>query len=131
MKLTNKNMVTQALTRIEVLRKDIENLQAIQRRIGSRYTADYKKPDFGNIFQLLIEKELDEWRGVFMWALTLDDKERDRIKAAAHQAFLREGISVSHWWNDGETPGAWMSADEDAFRKMAKKAFGPSTEDES
>lgn len=125
MKLTNKEIVKQALVRIEVLRKDMDNLQAIQRRLGSRYTSDLKKPDFGNIFQLLVERELDEWRGVFMWGMTLEDKDRERIKAAAHQSFLREGIGVSHWWNDGESPSSWLVADEEKFRAMAKKAFGP------
>lgn len=60
-----------------------------------------------------------------MWGLTLDDAERNRIKAAAHHRFLRDGISVGTWLNDGVEPSKWLTSDAEEFRDMARKAFGP------
>jgi hypothetical protein len=70
---------------------------------------------------MLIEQELELWRNLFMWAMTLPQKEIDRIKAAAYERFL-DKFSVSHWLGD---PTSWSQATEDEFREMARKAFKP------
>jgi len=57
--------------------------------------------------------------------LTLDREEQDRIKAAVYDRFLRDGMSVATWMNNGTSPGSWLSCNEDAFREMAKAAFAP------
>lgn len=82
--------------------------------------------DCGNLHRELLDSELHEWRNLFMWALTLGDEARDRIKAAAHERFLRDGMHVAHWLTpEGTTPGKWLSTDEEEFREMARAAFAP------
>ena len=81
--------------------------------------------DHGDIINKLYEEEMVEWRKLAMWGLTLDDADRDRIKAAVHQRFLRDGMSVHDWMSDGVAAGSWLSSDEAEFRAMAKKAFAP------
>jgi hypothetical protein len=124
MKITNKQLVFEAMVRIQ----DIQNhIKAIEEASYYLQNRDRQiRIDYGNIRSLLIDRELDEWRGLMMWGLTLDDQYKDRIKAAAHARFLHDGISVSHWLNqDGVSPASWFEADEIEFRKMAKTAFGP------
>lgn len=123
MNLTNHKMTVQCLTRIEVLQAHQNAIQAALHCVRERCPQDQVQSDL--LFSRLNELELQEWRNLFMWALTLEDGERDRIKAAAHERFLSDGHSVSHWLNNGVTPGSWVSADEDAFREMARKAFAP------
>ena len=123
LKLTNKDMVLQCMQRIEALQHAVGMLDQIKRMIYEE--GRQKTIDEGNLRQILIDKELGEWRNVAMWGLTLSDDERDRVKAAVHQRFLRDDMHVAFWFNGGELPTSWMRADEDAFREMARKAFAP------
>ncbi len=126
MKLKNTDMVEQAMTRIELIQQHMQNLDEAARYVSERKSyADRAREDAGALRDALIRLELHEWRNVAMWGLTLDDAERDRIKAAVHQRFLRDGMSVTHWMNGGVTPSQWFSADEEEFREMARKAFSP------
>lgn len=123
MKLKNTDMVMQSMQRIESLQQAVEMLDKINRMLYEE--ARHQSIDEGNLRRILIEKELAEWRTVSMWGLTLSDAERDRVKAAVHQRFMRDDMHVASWFNGGELPTSWLQADEDKFRAMAKKAFGP------
>lgn len=123
MKLKNTDMVMQSMQRIESLQQAVEMLDKIKRMLYEE--ARHQSIDEGNLRRILIEKELAEWRTVSMWGLTLSDAERDRVKAAVHQRFMRDDMHVASWFNGGELPTSWLQADEDKFRAMAKKAFGP------
>lgn len=123
MKLTNKDIVIGCLERIDILQEHIRRVSAAlsyMRMLDRR--ADV---DADDIIHKLTRLENDEYRKLAMWGLTLDDADRDRIKAAVHHRFLRDGMSVADWINGGVTPGSWLTSDEAEFRAMAKKAFSP------
>lgn len=122
MKITNRKIVEEALVRIEELHQHIQNVENAQWYL--RHRKPHVAIDSGRLRSDLIAEELDEWRNVFMWALTLTTDEQERIKAAAHSRFLRDGTCVAHWLNNGIAPSGWLTADEDRFREMARKAFG-------
>ena len=126
MKLTNKSIAVGCLERIEVLQEHVRRVNDAVHYIRSldRRT----EIDHVDIINKLYEEEMVEWRKCAMWGLTLDDADRDRIKAAVHQRFLRDGMSVHDWMSDGVSAGYWLSSDEAEFRAMAKKAFGPKEE---
>ena len=126
MKLTNKSIAVGCLERIEVLQEHVRRVNDAVHYIRSldRRT----EIDHGDIINKLYEEEMVEWRKLAMWGLTLDDADRDRIKAAVHHRFLRDGVSVADWINGGVTPGWWLKSDEEEFRAMAKKAFSPKEE---
>jgi hypothetical protein len=86
----------------------------------------HRQIDFGDFRASLFQAELDLYRELFMWALTVDEKEQARIRAAAHQRFIGDSKDVSRYMNpDGFTLDSWLSCDEHEFREMAKKAFAP------
>lgn len=123
MKFTNKQMVEECMTRIEHIQdhqRSVDGAAYFIRQGNRQLTVD-----FGNIRGELVKAELDEWRKLFMWAMTLDDADRDRIKAAGHARFLADKMHVADWINDGVSPGMWSVADENEFRVMAKKHFAP------
>jgi len=121
-KISNVKITKECMERINVLQEHIMAVENAARYISS---ATYRERVINsNLRELLIEEELEEWRNLCMWGLTVDDKTRDRIKVAARQRFLRDDISVAHWLNNGVMPGHWLVADEDEFKEMAKKAFG-------
>ena len=126
MKLTNKDIVIGCMERIDVLQEHVRRVNdaMIYMRMLDRravIAAD-------DIIRKLTTLENDEWRKLSMWALTLNGSDQDRIKAAVHQRFLRDGMSVADWINGGVTPGWWLKSDEEEFRAMAKKAFAPKEE---
>lgn len=123
MKLSNKKLVQEILERIELIQQHIKNLEQAAWFVSARRRSE--AVDYGNLRSQLIDTELDEWRNLFMWGLTLTQEEQERIKAVAFQRFLRDGMGVAHWLNDGVQPGCWLDADEKEFRKMAKEAFYP------
>jgi hypothetical protein len=118
-------MIEEALVRIEMLQSHISAIEAAASCLFKRRHHGFQI-EYGNLRTTLFEEELDEWRKLFMWGLTLSDEERDRIKAAAYQRFLSNKTHVAYWINDGISPGQWLAADEDEFRAMAKEAFKPS-----
>lgn len=121
MKFTNKKMAEQSLERIQLIQQHIESVEyasSYLQRIDS-----YFKPDFGNIIERLLKEELTEWKNLFMWALTLNNEERDRIKVAAYNRYVSEKYDVSRWINNGLDLGRVFVADEKEFREMVKKVF--------
>ena len=82
-------------------------------------------PDTGEILEKLMQIELDEWRGIFMWGLVADDELRDRVKVAAKDRFLANTMHVANWFNNGEDVSSYLTADEDEFRKMVDEVFKP------
>lgn len=124
MKLTKLDMVEQALVRIQMFQEHVSN---IDRAASCLCNCDrfHGTIDYGDIRDRLVHQELDEWRNLAMWGLTLNDKERDRIKAAVHDRFLRDGMHVAQWFNGGNAVGSWLVAEEVEFRAMAKLAFAP------
>ncbi len=129
MKLTNKDAVLQCLQRIELFQRHQEAVRgAIQCIYTERGNAQQSTVDAGSLLDILHRMELDEWRNLAMWGLTLDDAERDRIKAAVHERFLRDGMDVRRWLTpDGRSAQAWCNANEAEFREMARAAFSPRT----
>lgn len=123
MKITNKQVVEECMARIEQLQTHIKAIEAAAWCLRARRRS--VDVDYGNIHDLPISEELEEWRNLAMWGLTLDDAERDRVKAAVHHRFLRDGMSVGMWINDGVEPSKWLTSDAEEFRDMARKAFGP------
>lgn len=124
MKLTNSTAVRECMERIEMFQTHIKHIDHAATVIHQRMMQ--KTIDYGNVRSLMIELELQEWRNLAMWGLTVSDEERDRIKAAVHQRFLRDDMNVATWLNGGFNPSGWLVADEKAFRAMARKAFSPS-----
>lgn len=124
MKFTNRQMVEEAMVRIEHLQAHISAIDAAARCIQERRR--HIQIEYGTLRDLLYQEEIGEWRNLFMWAITLDDAERGRVKAAAYSRFLADGMCVAHWINNGVSPGSWLSADESEFREMARSAFLPS-----
>ena len=123
MKITNKQVVEECMARIEQLQEHIKAVEAAAWCLRER--KKWVEVDYGNLHDLLISEELEEWRNLALWGMTLDDAERDRVKAAAHQRFLDDGQCVGTWMNNGVQPSSWLVSDEEKFRAMAKKAFGP------
>lgn len=123
MNISKERMAEESLERIMHIQ---EHISAVEAAVYSIMKRDRNKIiDYGNLRECLINDELDEWRKLFMWGLTLDKERRDRIKAAAHNRFLRDGMHVANWINNGISPGTWFVADEAKFRTMAKAAFSP------
>lgn len=124
-KLKNSNdIIENVLSRIETLKEHQQAIHSVCVTIRNLKHPRYEI-DTGTLLETLRDLELDEWRNLFMWSLTVDDKTRDRIKAMGHQEFLSAGHSVAYLFNDGVMPGKWLVADEEEFREMARKAFAP------
>jgi hypothetical protein len=122
-KYSKKKMLIEALERIEYIQELINSYGEIKSFLNN----NRGNVNCGDIFITLVERELDEWRALLMWGLVIDQPTRDRIKAAAHNRFLSNKISVSHWMNNGIKPSAWLVEDEEQFRKMVAEAFKPET----
>lgn len=131
MKLTNKDIVQRSLEKISYLQEATEAHYAAL-RVAQRLRQGIADPvNPGNIGTVLIQAELDEWRGLFMWGLTLTDAEREPIKAMAHARFMDDRASVSEWLtgNLGRVD-SWLESDEAAFRDLARRHFEPRKEEE-
>ncbi len=126
MRIKNTDMVTRCLQQIERLQEHQKAIHAALNAVRMVRGPGRSDIDAGGLDLELHRLELDEWRKLAMWGLTLDDAERDRIKAAAYDRFLNDGQSACLWLSaDGRTPGAWSGADEAEFRDMARAAFAP------
>ena len=82
----------------------------------------YKQGD-GKVLNDLMKWELDEWRNLSMWGLTVDQKTQDAIKKSVHERFLSDKMEVASWFHNGDSPSSWKVSTEAEFRAMAKKAF--------
>jgi len=122
-KISDKQMLTESMERIDLLQRHIEAVESATSYLSRlRQTVPV---GVDSLRQALIEEELKEWRNLFLWGLVVDQDTRDRVKAAAHDRFLRDEIDVGHWLNRGNSPGSWLVADEEKFRAMARKKFAP------
>lgn len=119
---TNQDLVVEILERIEHIQNHLNALEGVVYYVQGR---KYGRADVdpGNIRQHLFELELNEWRNLFMFAITLPDGERKRIKAAAYDRFLRDGMHVANYFSGGDSPSSWLAADEEEFRAMVKQKF--------
>jgi hypothetical protein len=122
-RLRNKDVVIQCLTAIEECHEHIEALHGAGRFI--RTHLPHETHGDSVYHDLLMKIELEQWRNLFMWALTVDAKTQARIRAAAHERFLVNRMSVTKWLSIGSAPMAWLEADEEEFRKMAREVFAP------
>lgn len=126
MKLTNKDVVSDCLAQIDAIQAHIRNVEAAlyqARRLGKDRDG---KLSAQPLFDALHAAELDAWRKVAMWGLTLDDADRDRIKAACADRFFQNGASLGSWLSrDGTEPSSYLKADEDEFRSMVARVFAP------
>lgn len=123
MKFSSKRMVEEALKRIDVLQGYIA---AIDSATSYIYNIEHSKiVDSGSLRKTLIEMELGEWRHLFLWGITLDQAERDRIKLAGYQRFIKD-IDISPWLNNGIKNSSYLTADKEEFLEMAAHAFAPS-----
>jgi hypothetical protein len=118
----NKELVEKLLEQIEFIQEEVRAFDAIVSNLEYDTRFGDGKLDTGNIRSVLLDQELELWRKVFMWAMTIPPKDMDRIKAAAYERFLGEKMCVSPWIGN---PTSWSQATEDEFREMARKAFKP------
>lgn len=115
-------MMEQILGRIMNIREMIESLSVIRSFVTNGGKENLNE---GNFREELYRRELDEWRGLMMWGLVCDEKDRQRLKAAAYERFIGERMDVRRWIFDGSEPSSWMVKDEENFRKQAKELFKP------
>lgn len=72
----------------------------------------------------LYERETRAWRDYLRWSLGVTEADRKKVRQAAYDRSLREGISImDQLEEDGKYPGSWSSEVEKAFRKQIKIAF--------
>ena len=125
MKFTSKKMVEQALENIRTLAEHQKAVQAALYRVrdmSPRHASS--EINEGNLYQTLIRLELDQWRDLFMFGMTLDDEEKERIQAAGVARFLSDGMYVGHYiTNRHGDPTSYWTADEKEFREMVKNTF--------
>lgn len=58
-----------------------------------------------------------------MFGMVVDEKTRERIRAAAYENFLNDHMHIASYF--GATSGGWLCADEEEFRRMCKELFAP------
>ena len=104
MELTRQDLVARQLQQVEFWRhhqRNVESAMCALRR-------ERRGADVGGLVRLLAElykRELDAWRGLCMWGLSLDDKERAEVRAKAFARFLRDDYAVMHYLSDdGSSP---------------------------
>ena len=118
-----KQMLEESLQRIMYVRNMLESFGNIQSYLTNR--GQNNSCNFGSVREELYRRELDEWRGLFMWGLVCDESTKERIKAAAYERFLSDKMDVSNWMFNGENPSSWFVKDEEEFRKNVKELFKP------
>lgn len=123
---TNKEVVLDVLASIEITEKWISEFDAMVRY--AREQNKFAEISSGNLREILYGIEIDQWRKLLMWGITLDDKDRDRIKGMVHNRFLSHNMGVIDWLNNGIQPSRWFSAEEDEFRSLVEKTFYPSSQ---
>ena len=121
-----KQLLEESLERIMHVREMIESFGAITSYLSNHGRESINQ---GDILSMLYERELNEWRGLFMWGLVADEKTRDRVKAAAHERFLSDRMHVAHWMFNGENPSSWLVKDEEEFRAATKEMFAPKSKE--
>ena len=119
---TNKKYLEECLTRIQYLQELQQNVMVATNYLHS---ACHDNLNTGNILDKLYDAELKEFRTLFIFALTVDDETKDRIKLIAHERFLKAKCDISYLFNDGMVNQAYSCQTEEEFREMARIAFAP------
>lgn len=120
--MTTKELIKRELSLIEMVQMHRNNVRNAFYFIQQRHGRE--SLDVGNITKELYRIELDHWRSLFMWALTVSKKDRAEIKARAYARFLNDGMHVANYFSeDGNTPGMWSAETEEDFRALCKEAF--------
>lgn len=114
------------MERIDMVHEAVQAVSAAQRIVAqSNYRWRDKAHPGHDLYTALHEVELDCWRNLFMFALTLPDGERDRIKAAAKGRFLGLRHNVTAHLGEDWSPSKWSAASEDEFRERVREMFAP------
>lgn len=127
-KIRNAEIIIQIMSKIELLQSFIKEIDEASSYVANAKSNYSFKLDTGNLRSTLIDMELEQWRHLCMWGLTIEDETKERIKASVYSRSLRDGISVYDWIDGGVSPGKWLTASEDEFRAMAKELFKPKEE---
>lgn len=127
---TNMDMVRQIWEQIDLLQYHYNAVQSAMFHIQTMHGPDCQKTFSSDLLDALNRKELDAWRTLFMFALTLPQKERDRVKAAAYEKFLNKHISVASYMNSFHGASSWACEEEEEFRANVEKLFAPEKEKE-
>ena len=123
MKLTNKDMVKNTIVSINQIQEHQKAVMSAFCRADDLNRGSKDTVNCGNLLEKLYQSENELWRNLFAWGLTLEADEQKDIKALAHARILSDEKSVAHHFNDGVTPGQWLSKDEKEFRKICKEYF--------
>jgi hypothetical protein len=108
---------------IEEIFARIQKYQLHIECVHAAFNALGRSIDRGNIIEKLYEAQSREWQSLFMFGLVVDEKIKDRIKAAAYESFLNDHIHVAQYFSQNSS--SWFSSDEDEFRKMCRTLFAP------
>lgn len=118
--MKNKELVLKLMKEIEIVRN---HYSAVMRAMGYATDGIYCNKAFSDdLLNALNHKELELWRKVFMFGLTLPATDQERIKAAAYEEFLAPNRSVREYITSGHQ---WLVSEEEEFREMARKLFMP------
>jgi len=124
MRITNKDITLKCLGSIKYLQEVIKSLEETH-ALAHKIVGYSGEVDHGDVREIIIRHEVDEWRRLCMFGLTLTPAEQDDIKALAHERFIANA-SVGHWLSpDGLDPGSILTKSEEEFRAMAREAFAP------
>lgn len=116
-KMKINKIVEEIFIRIEKIQLHIESVLAAVNYLGRDV------PDRGDIVEKLYARQNKEWQDLFMFGMVVDEKTRERIRAAAYEHFLNDHMHIASYF--GTTSGGWLLADEEEFRRMCKELFAP------
>lgn len=121
MTFTPDSLIEQSLTKIEYIQNHAKAVVAACDYINQGFSSPVRG---GELYTRLMERELEAWRELFMWALVVDEKSLQRIRAAAYARFLSDQMSVSSYFlGENLQPRGWLVAEEQQFRRMARELF--------
>lgn len=127
--LDTKGVALQALERIAVIRKYLSFFDGALQYVNNHITSYNEVIGEKDLRNRLVQLELEEWRNIAMWGLTLSEEDQDRIRAILYERFFAEknGVKadVSRWWSDSFPPGSFLTATVEEFREMVRKVFFP------
>lgn len=116
------------LQQIETCKQALGMLYIISNIFGSSFFENAKtKEAYNQLSNFIHEKELDAWRNVFMFALTLDSEQQKEIKALAYKRFMESRKAIMYLLDDiGEHKfsGAYTVKEENELKQYLKDHFG-------
>lgn len=118
--MKNKELVLKLMKEIEITSN---HYGAVLKAMDHARIGSYRQTTFSDdLLNALRQKELELWRQVFMFGLTLPAADQERIKAAAYEEFLAPDVSVREYITSGHQ---WLVSEDEEFREMARKLFSP------